>query len=81
MRRLTVKLRGRATTPTWRRGRTISSRARGAKPTTHHGPRQRLLGSTPVCRVVHTVISWYLSKLKRIYPFKTADVIAILVGI
>ena len=79
MRRLTVKLRGRA--PDRPGGPAISTGSRRAKQTTHHGPRQRLLGSTPVCRVVHTVISWYLSKLKRIYPFKTADVIAILVGI
>src|SRR5207244_10441027 len=44
--RLTVKLRGRATTPDERRGRTLSSRARGAKPLTHHGPLQRLLEHT-----------------------------------
>src|SRR5437588_1808218 len=41
---LTVKLRGRTTTPDERRGRTISSSARGAKPLTPHGPLQRLLG-------------------------------------
>ena len=41
--RLTVKLRGRTTTPARRRGRTISSGARGAKQTTHHGPLERLL--------------------------------------
>jgi hypothetical protein len=41
---LTVKLRGRATTPDERRGRTLSSGARGAKPQAHHGPLQRLLG-------------------------------------
>ena len=40
---LTVKLRGRTTTPDKRRGRTISSGARGAKLTTPHGPLQRLL--------------------------------------
>src|SRR5712671_6627164 len=44
-RRLTVKLRGRPTTPDKRRGRTLSSRARGAKQTTPHGPLQRLLGA------------------------------------
>src|SRR5712671_1637177 len=44
IRNLTVKLRGRTTTPDKRRGRTLSSRARGAKPLTHHGPLQRLLG-------------------------------------
>ena len=42
-RRLTVKLRGRAITPAGRRGRTLSSRARGAKQITPHGPLQRLL--------------------------------------
>src|SRR6266699_2885284 len=42
-RRLTVKLRGRATTPDERRGRTMFSCARGAKPLTHHGPLERLL--------------------------------------
>src|ERR1700730_13868508 len=36
--RLTVKLRGRATTPDERRGRTISSGARGAGPPRVHGP-------------------------------------------
>jgi hypothetical protein len=40
---LTVKLRGRTTTPDRRRGRTLSFGARGAKQTTHHGPLQRLL--------------------------------------
>ena len=44
--RLTVKLRGRTTTPDQRRGRTLSSGARGAQPPTHHGPFQRLLGRT-----------------------------------
>src|SRR5712671_604449 len=41
---LTVKLSGRAEAPDGRRGRTLSSRARGAQPPTHHGPLQRLLG-------------------------------------
>jgi hypothetical protein len=41
--RLTVKLRGRAPTPARRRGRTISSRARGAQPPARHGPFQRWL--------------------------------------
>ena len=40
---LTVKLRGRTTTPDKRRGRTLSPGARGAKPFTHLGPLQRLL--------------------------------------
>jgi len=38
-----VKLNGRAEAPDGRRGRTLSSSARGAKPLTHHGPFQRLL--------------------------------------
>src|SRR5207245_10967037 len=42
---LTVKLRGRTTTPDRRRGRTLSFSARGAKQTTPHGPLQRLLGA------------------------------------
>ena len=42
--RLTVKLRGRPA-PTKRRGRTLSSRARGADPLDVHGPLQRLLGA------------------------------------
>ena len=43
----TVKLRGRAETPDWSRGRAISSRARGD--TTHvHGPLQRLSGGSDV---------------------------------
>jgi len=46
LRPLTVKLRGRVTTPDERRGRTLSSRARGAKQTTPHGPLQRLLEVT-----------------------------------
>jgi len=43
-----VKLRGRTTTPDGRRGRTLSSRARGAKHTTPHGPLQRLLGGSGI---------------------------------
>jgi hypothetical protein len=46
-RSLTVKLRGRPTTPDKRRGRTLSPGARGANQTTHHGPLQRLLDSMP----------------------------------
>ena len=42
-RRLTVKLNGRAEAPDRRRGRTLSSSARGAQPPTHHGPFERLL--------------------------------------
>ena len=44
-RRLTVKLRGRTTTPDKRRGRTLSPDARDAKQEAHHGPLQRLLGA------------------------------------
>src|SRR5207253_8441215 len=40
---LTVKLNGRAEAPDGRRGRTLSSGARGAQPPTYHGPFQRLL--------------------------------------
>jgi len=40
---LTVKLRGRTEAPDGSRGRTLPPSARGAKPTTHHGPLQRLL--------------------------------------
>jgi hypothetical protein len=43
-RHLTVKLRGRTEAPDKRRGRTLSSRARGAKLQAPHGPLQRLLG-------------------------------------
>jgi len=42
---LTVKLSGRPGAPDQRRGRTLSSGARGAKPLTPHGPLQRLLGA------------------------------------
>ncbi len=41
---LTVKLRGRPEAPAKRRGRILSSGARGAEPPTRHGPLQRLLG-------------------------------------
>src|SRR6267154_243604 len=40
---LTVKLNGRAEAPDSRRGRTLSSCARGAQPPAHHGPFQRWL--------------------------------------
>jgi len=40
-----VKLRGRPEAPPKRRGRTLSSRARGAAPPAVHGPLQRLLGN------------------------------------
>src|SRR5881227_2598500 len=45
LRPLTVKLSGRALPPDRRRGRTLSSGARGAQPQAHHGPLQRLLGA------------------------------------
>jgi hypothetical protein len=41
--RLTVKLRGRPEAPIKCRGRTLSSRARGADTQAVHGPLQRLL--------------------------------------
>src|SRR5215469_4919569 len=41
---LTVKLRGRATTPASGRGPAISTGSRGRKPQAPHGPLQRLLG-------------------------------------
>src|SRR5437016_7899245 len=47
LRPLTVKLNGRAEAPDWRRGRTISSSARGAQPPAHHGPFQRWLEDAP----------------------------------
>jgi len=53
---LTVKLRGRTTTPDKRRGRTLSPGARGAKQATHHGPLERLLEvtlTTTTVRVRH----------------------------
>jgi hypothetical protein len=43
LRCLTVKLRGRREAPDKRRGRTLSSGARGAQPPAVHGPLQRLL--------------------------------------
>ena len=39
-------LRSRPMRPSGRRGRTISSSARGAKPQAHHGPLERLLEVT-----------------------------------
>ena len=47
--RLTVKLRGRPEAPTKRRGRILSSRARGAITQAGHGPLQRLLDG-PITR-------------------------------
>jgi len=51
---LTVKLRGRTTTPDERRGRTLSPGARGAKLTTPHGPLQRLLAA--ICNRLRKVL-------------------------
>src|ERR1700704_6545807 len=45
---LTGKLSGRPMQPDQRRGRTLSSSARGAQPLTHHGPLQRLLEVSPM---------------------------------
>src|SRR5205807_5049275 len=47
LRPLTVKLNGRAEAPDGRRGRILSSSARGAQPPTRHGPFQRLLDVEP----------------------------------
>jgi hypothetical protein len=44
---LTVKLRGRPEVPIKRRGRILSSSARGATPQAVHGPLQRLLVAIP----------------------------------
>jgi len=41
-----VKLRGRPEAPDGRRGRTLSSRARGAEPPARHGPLQVLVRAT-----------------------------------
>src|SRR6266480_830885 len=48
---LTVKLRGRTTTPDERRGRTLSFSARGAKQEAPHGPLQRLLDVSVTTRL------------------------------
>jgi len=53
--RLTVKLRGRAEASAGRRGRTLSSSARGAKQITHHGPLQRLLEDHTALRNLYVV--------------------------
>jgi hypothetical protein len=66
--RLTVKLRGRAEAPDWSRGRTISSRARGAKQEAHHGPLQRLLGSTS--RLLKSVAHCNAILLPKEYEFQ-----------
>src|SRR5882762_3799112 len=52
---LTVKLRGRQEAPDKRRGRTLSSGARGAQPLTHHGPLQRLLEVAPMVNGVDVI--------------------------
>src|SRR5437588_10440407 len=44
---LTVKLRGRPSTPDRRCGRILSLGARSAQPPAHHGPLERLLGIVP----------------------------------
>ena len=54
---LTVKLRGRAEASAWRRGRTLSSSARGDT-TEHHGPLQRLLEVTVLGGTVRVRPSW-----------------------
>ena len=77
----TGEVERRLKAPTKRRGCTASSSARGAQPPTVNGPLQRLLGGTPVCWVMHTVMEWHLSKIKGIHAIKTTDVISILVRI
>src|SRR5204862_5677713 len=73
--RLTVKLRGRPMRqaalksnealqarpmrPSGRRGRTISSSARGAKPQTHHDPLERLLEGLPLPPNNATRFTWH----------------------
>ena len=66
--RLRVKLRGRMTTPAGRRGRTIYPSARGAKPTTPHGPLQRLLGAV----VLHTLFNALIQLLELVYKLVAA---------
>src|SRR6184192_4734967 len=73
---LTVKLRGRTTTSDERRGRTLSTGARGAKPLTPHGPLQRLLDGSDVPSVwlpkLHANILGTVRLLARhdcLYPF------------
>ena len=65
---LTVKLRGRTQAPDWRRGRILSSGARGAEPPTRHGPLQRLLGGS----VMSTTASKFPDRKYR-HPNPRAD--------
>src|SRR5207253_2326846 len=69
LRPLTVKLRGRTTTPDERRGRTLSPGARGAKPTTPHGPLQRLLGGNLLEREL-----WSASANRGVFNRDRADI-------
>jgi hypothetical protein len=59
---LTVKLKGRTTTPDGRRGPTISPGSRGARQTTPHGPLQRLLGAIAVIRAPE--MGWQMRRYK-----------------
>src|SRR5205814_895458 len=45
--------------PSGRRGRTISSGARGAKPQAHHGPLERLLEGLPPPPNKATQVTWH----------------------
>jgi hypothetical protein len=69
---LTISLRGRATTPARRRGRTVSSRARGAKQEAHHGPLQRLLDAK-YATTLGRRYRYHMPKVIRATP-KAADV-------
>ena len=51
VKRLTGNLRGRAHASDQSRGGTLSSRTRGAKQITHHGPLQRLLGGSGITKL------------------------------
>ncbi len=78
---LTVKLRGRTMRqaalksnealqarpmrPSGRRGRTISSGARGAKPQAHHGPLERLLEGLPPPPNKATQVTWHCLTARR----------------
>jgi len=70
LRTLTVKLRGRVTTPDGAEGAQSLS-ARGAKPLTHHGPLQRLLGAIgsaskkPVIRRRHGLVERAMRRLSK----------------
>src|SRR5438045_8342389 len=51
--------------PSGRRGRTISSGARGAKPQAHHGPLERLLEGLPPPPNKATQVTWHCLTARR----------------